>query len=369
MFASFIFRLSILLVLISCQIDKASLPREQWDSYLFFVGTYTDGESKGIYAFELKPDGKLEDHGLAARTQNPSFLAKSLDKKTLFVVNELEQGMVESYRITGDSLVFLSRSESGGAHPCHITSNSQGYVFTANYSGGNVGLLRANADGILSKLLDVQQHTGKGVHKRQDAPHAHSVWISPFTNELISVDLGTNQLWISSVDTIKQQFKSAQTLDMTPGAGPRHLDFHPNGKWIYVLNELDATVTLIERTERGEYKKRNSVTTLPRDFDGYNLCADIHISGDGRFLYASNRGHNSIAIFAIHPRNGSLDQIGMESVRGEWPRNFALSPDGNFVIVANQHSQNMVVFRRDKQSGLLSFVDEMRVPSPVCVVF
>jgi len=240
----------------------------------------------------------------------------------------------------------------------------------ANYSGDNVGLLKLNSNGELSELLDVQQHSGKGSTDRQEAPHAHSAWFDG-DDIVISVDLGTNELWFSHLDTNREKLipSNPQKLKMEPGAGPRHLALHPNGKWIYVVNELDCTVTRLLKKGNGIYEKGGSISTLPTNFTEANYCADIHISSDGKFVYASNRGHNSIAIFHVNINDGILKAIAHQDVKGEWPRSFVLSPDENFLFVANQYTNNIVSFKRDKNTGLLEFVDEAEAPSPVCILF
>ena len=371
--------IAITLLIISCQTKKekpqqVESKQEKKNTTSFFVGTYTDTLSKGIYTYTLTDDGKLEKIGLAAISENPSFLTKSTDNNYLLAVNEIDSnegnGTVESYRIDGDSLNFISRSSSGGAHPCFITVNKNGNVLAANYTGGNVGLLQLNSKGTLSELLDVQQHTGKGTKKQQNAPHAHAAWFESDNENVISVDLGTNELWFSKLDASQQkfQFTEPKTLKMDKGAGPRHLSFHPNGKWIYIINELNSSVSLVNKTATNTYEKIASFSTLPKDYTEDSYCADIHISSDGKFLYASNRGHNSIAIFNIL-EDGSLQLTAHQSVHGNWPRNFALSPNENFIIVANQHSGNIVSFKRDATTGLLEFTDEIKITTPVCILF
>jgi 6-phosphogluconolactonase len=340
----------------------------------FYVGTYTNKESKGIYKYFLQKDGSLKRSGLVARTENPSFLTLSADKKYLLAVTEVDRkgvGTVESFLIADDSLRFISSCSSGGAHPCFVTINEQGFVLTANYSGGNVGLSRLNKKGELSTLLDVQNHHGHSTHKNQQGPHAHSAWFVPSENRIIAVDLGTNDLWFSKLDTSREKLipSDPQTLAMEPEAGPRHLVFHPNGHWIYVLNELDCTVTFVKKSENGTYNKGYSVSTLPIGYSEPNTGADIHISSDGKFLYASNRGHNSIVIYDVNAGNGSLSLLGHQPTYGDGPRNFALSPDDNFLLVANQHTNNIVSFKRDKTTGLLTEVDQTDAPTPVCIVF
>ncbi len=372
--------------------------------YSFYVGTYTDGESEGIYKYSLDKYGALKKMGLAAVAENPSFLAWGPNRKYLVAVNETNKegaGTVESYRVRGDSLALISQRSSGGAHPCFVSVNESGYVLTANYTGGNVGLLGLNQNGELSELLDVEQHTGKGTSDRQEGPHAHSAWFVPAEGErgqsdpegsdstvsdptvsdptesdsygpaVISVDLGTNELWFSHLDNTQQKLIASNppTLKMQTGAGPRHLAFHPNGKWIYVLNELDGTVVMVQQNSTGVYFKGDPISTLPYEFTGTNKSADIHISSDGKFVYASNRGPNDLVIFEVNPENGSLSLVGRQSTQGEGPRNFALSPDGQFLLVANQGTDNIVAFRRNPSTGLLKYSGEIEVPAPVCILF
>ena len=375
------FQLIILaLLILGCQTKKekpqqVADKQENKSTTSFFVGTYTDTLSKGIYSYSLADDGKLEKIELAATSVSPSFLTKSTDSKYLLAVNETDNnngnGTVESYSINGDSLKFISRSSSGGAHPCFITINKNGNVLVANYTGGNVGLLQLNSNGKLSDLLDVQQHTGKGIKKQQNAPHAHSVWFDSDNERIISIDLGTNELWFSKLDSSQQklEFTYPKKLKMDKGAGPRHLSFHPNGKWVYVINELNSTVSLLEKNENNILEKKASFSTLPDDYTEDSFCADIHISSDGKFLYASNRGHNSLAIFNINSKNGSLQLTAHQSVHGNWPRNFALSPNEDYIIVANQLSGNIVSFKRDTTTGLLEYTDEIKITAPVCILF
>ncbi|HKL37352.1 MAG TPA: lactonase family protein, partial [Bacteroidales bacterium] len=276
-----------------------------------------------------------------------------------------------SYRIQGDTLLPLSTRSSGGAHPCHIAVDRQGFVLTANYSSGNVGLLRLEEEGKLSDLLDVHQHHGRGATKRQKGPHAHMARFMHKGESILAADLGTNELWFYRLDTSKSKLipGQPQTLEMAEGAGPRHMTFHPNGRWIYVINELNSTVTQVHKKAKADYLKGPSFSTLPPDFQGENYCADIHISSDGKFLYASNRGHNSIAIFKVNPQDGSLRMTNHHNIRGDWPRNFSLSPDEKYLLVANQKSDNIVAFRRDSSSGGLDYTGQIEAPSPVCILF
>ncbi len=370
----FLIYLSFVLILISCQSKKGNnSPKKEHST--FYVGTYTDGKSKGIYKYALKKNGDLEKIGLAAKTENPSFLTISNDKKYLIAVNEISNkdtvGTVSSFLIKGDSLQPISNISSGGAHPCHISINDQNYITIANYTGGNVGLLRLNENGGLSNLLDVQQHTGKGTTDRQEAPHAHSSWFVPGSDDIISVDLGTNELWFSKLDISSQKLQAStqQKLKMVDGAGPRHVTIHSNNKWIYVLNELNGTITLVQKNTKGIYEKGFTISTLPKDYTETNSSADIHISQDGNFVYASNRGHNTIAIFKTNSLNGELTLVGHEPTRGDAPRNFSLSLEDDYVLVANQNSNNIISFARNIDTGLLTFIDEIEAPKPVCILF
>ncbi|MDY7393716.1 lactonase family protein [Aureibaculum sp. 2210JD6-5] len=366
----------IMTITFSCKNDKQSTTKpsiENKNENLFFVGTYTDTKSDGIYTYSLSDSGKIKKIKLAAKTENPSFLTKSTDGNFLLAVNELNsvngKGTVESYKILGDSLEFISKESSGGAHPCFVTVNENGYVLTANYSSGNIGLLKINESGTMSELLDVQEHNIN--LKKDKTAHAHSAYFTN-NNDFISADLGTNELWLSSIDTDNDKIISSKpsTLKISgENPGPRHISFHPKKDWVYVINELNSTITLVKKADDGQYKIENSFSTLPKDYAEKSFCADIHISNDGKFLYGSNRGHNSIAIFEINQDSGELNAIGFQSVKGDWPRNFALSPDNDFLLVANQRSENIVSFKRNKTTGLLSFVEEIDVPSPVCILF
>lgn len=338
----------------------------------FYVGSYTDQKSEGIYKYYLQEHGKLKKAKLVARSESPSFLAFSADQKRLLAVNETDkaegQGTVEVYTIGTDTLLFQKRVQSAGAHPCHITTNEQDYVLVSNYSSGTVALSKLLKNNNL-ELKDINRHEGNGTTDRQESAHAHSSWFSPYDSSIISADLGTNELWITSILKSTEKLDSTKnTIAMADGAGPRHVAFHPKLEIIYVINELNSTVTSLARNKDGNYRILQSISTLPVDYKENNQCADIHISSDGLFLYASNRGHNSIAIFSIDT-SGSLTSVGFEPTKGEWPRNFAISPDQMYLVVANQFSNNLVSFERNPATGKLTFVDKIEAFSPTCVVF
>lgn len=363
-----------MLVFFGCN-TKTSDEQTSSETFPFFVGTYTTGESEGIYKYRLEKNGKLKKIGLYAKSENPSYLAISSDKKYLLAVNETNSsdgtGTVESFRIHDDSLEFISRSSSGGAHPCYVSLNKNSYVTIANYSGGNLGLLKLQEDGKLSELLDIQQHSGSGTTERQKEPHAHSALFYGDGLDIIAADLGTNELWFSRLDEGKEEIDPVfpHKLRMEAGAGPRHIAIHPDGNLIYVINELNNTISLIKKNEDDKFFVKSSFSTLPDDFEGESFCADIHITSDGKFLYASNRGHNSIAAFKIIPQSGILKHIGFYPDEINWPRNFSFSPDENFLIVANQKSGSIVSFKRNINTGELVFIDKVEAPEPVCIKF
>ncbi|MCU4173441.1 lactonase family protein [Carboxylicivirga sp. N1Y90] len=358
----------VLFLFVACQVEKKT---ENKPSYQFYLGTYTDGDAQGIYKCSMTSDGVIKEIRVVAKSNNPSFLAFDADKKHLLAVNEVSQngvGTVEAYRIKKDTLEYISKSSSGGAHPCHISLSKDGIVAVSNYSGGNIGWLRIGQDGKLSELLHLSQHNN--ADDTSVLSHAHSAWFLEGSQEVMAVDLGTDELWQYSFalndDSLNVTLLNKHSL--AKGAGPRHMAEHPNGKYLYVINELSNSITTLNKNERGEWQIGASISTLPADFDGESYCADVRISADGRFLYGSNRGHNSIVIFSI-ANDGSLKLLAHESVRGDHPRNFSLTPDGELLLVANKNTNNIVSFKRDKTSGLLELASEIKTPSPVCILF
>jgi len=350
------------------------------DPQHFYVGTYTEGGSEGIYTFSLDPaTGKLQDNGLAAKTNNPSFLALTSNGKYLLSVHETKgengstMGYIESFSVKDDNrLTSIGKVSSGGAHPCYVSVNQNGYVLAANYTGGSVALLRIDDSGKLSDTLDVQQHFGSGpIKARQSTPHVHSAFFEPGSDRIFVADLGIDQVSVYKIDSKNSKLikPSFPAIILTPGSGPRHLAFHPTVKVVYVVNEIASNISVVTLNKDGSFTTVETVSALPPGYDKPNTCADIHISRDGRFLYASNRGLNSIAIFSVDPKNGKIVQIGQELTRGDGPRNFTLSPDENYLLVANQNTQDIVAFRRDFNSGKLQFTDQIKALKPVCLLF
>jgi 6-phosphogluconolactonase len=356
-------------------------PQPKEKPQFFYVGTYTGSGSEGIYTYSLNPaTGKLTNHGLAATSTNPSFLTLTSDGKFLIAVNEVSDknkggmGYIESFAIMNDGihLTPLSKVPSGGADPCYVSVNQSDFVLAANYSGGNVALFRLDKTGILSDLSDLSQHIGNGPNKgRQSSPHVHSAFFEPGSNRIFVADLGIDKVAVYRLDNNHSKLIKAPVaaINIPSGSGPRHLAFHPALKIIYVVNELTSNVSVVAANKDDSFKILETVSALPSNNNQPSNCADIHLSKDGRFLYASNRGFNSIAIFSVNSLNGKIVQIGQESTRGETPRNFTLSPDEDFLIVSNQNTNDIVSFRRDKTTGKLQFSDQIKAFKPVCLLF
>ncbi|MFN0086183.1 MAG: lactonase family protein [Blastocatellia bacterium] len=348
--------------------------------FLLYVGTYTKGKSEGIYIYRMNGQtGELKPVATVRDVSNPSFLAIDPRRKFLYAVNESGQfngkpgGGVTAYAIdpkTGD-LKKLNDRPSPGV-PCHLSVHPSGrFVLAANYGGGNVVMYPVNADGSLGALSYVAQHTGKGGDpKRQDGPHAHCVMLDAAGRFAFAPDLGIDKIMIYKVDTAAGKLLLHGVAPTRPAAGPRHFDFHPSGNFAYVINELDSTITAFAYSKaKGTLTALQTVSALPEGYAGTSYCADIHVHPSGRFLYGSNRGHDSIVAFLIN-NDGRLSILNHEPVGGKWPRNFGIDPAGNFLLVANQNSDNVVTFRIDPATGWLKPTGQStEVPMPVCLKF
>ncbi|UBM63081.1 lactonase family protein [Candidatus Sulfidibacterium hydrothermale] len=345
---------------------KAQKNNTENRSYVFYLGTYTQGSSRGIYKYRLTEDGILHPEGLQAKTSNPSYLTFGDGERFLLAVNENNPGTVSSFAVYADTLAFLGQSRSGGDAPCYVSVSPSGWVLTANYGSGTVGLLKLKANGKLSPLLFTQKH-----FSALRTPHAHAAKFIPGTNQVVATDLGTDQLWFSQLDPVKKRLiaGSPATLALSKGSGPRHFVFYRGNKSLFVVGEEGNSVTLVKKESDGHWKPVRTWATLPKDFHGKSYAADIHFSPDYRFLYVSNRGSNTLVVFRVTDNGNVLQPVAWEPVRGNWPRNFALTPDGKYLVVANQKSNNLVVFRRDAVTGKLKFVSETQAGSPVCVLF
>jgi 6-phosphogluconolactonase len=345
----------------------------------FYVGTFTSEGAKGIYLCEFNyGTGEIVLKQTFPGVDNPNFLKVSPDKKYLYVVNrapkEIEStgGYISAYEIEkSGTLNFINKQLSNGADPCHVDVSKDGkFVAVANYGGGNTALYPVSENGSLMLASSIITNEGSSVNKsRQTKPFAHSIKFSPFENKVFSADLGTDQLNIFELEGDKLVQNGQKFVKLDAGAGPRHFDFHPKGNFIYVINELNSTITSLKRVGEN-WEKIQVISTLPDDFNGTSYCADIHVSADGKYLYGSNRGHNSIAVFEINNETKQLKSSGFVSVEGDWPRNFSLSPDGNFMLVANQKSGNITVFKINKTTGMPEFIGkEIKIPAPVCIEF
>jgi len=352
--------------------------------YLVYVGTYTTNGSQGIYAYRFDPrSGELSESRLAAETENPSFLAIDPTNRFLYAVNEVQKynnessGGVSAFAIdrTTGKLSLLNEVPSGGADPCYVALDRTGkYVLVANYTGGNVAVFPVRADGALSPRSAFVQHNGSGPNKeRQEGPHAHWIETTADNRFAIAADLGLDELVIYQFDASAGSLTANDPpfAKVEAGAGPRHVAFHPNGKLAYVINELQSTVSVLSyNSAHGKLSPLQTISTLPKDFSAENTTAEIEIHPNGKFLYASNRGHDSIAVFAIDPQKGTLRLIDNFSTKGRTPRHFAIDPTGSWLLAANQNTGNIVVFRVDGKTGRLSpSGQEVKVPSPVCVRF
>src|SRR5687768_10851657 len=355
----------------------AQRPREM----TLFIGTYTSSTSEGIYTYRMNSEtGQLSKFS-SIKSENPSFLTLDRSKRFLYAVNELAEfegkpgGAVSAYSIdrTG-TLKFLNQQPSMGADPCHLTvDRRRTSLLVANYTGGSVALLPILKTGSLGPATDVKQHEGSGPKEQQKGPHAHCIILDSLERHAIAADLGSDKVLVYRFDPATRKLHPGRQpwLTMQAGAGPRHLTLHPNGRYAYVINELDSTmVTLKYNAATGIPTMVDIVPTLPTDFTDKSYCADVHVSPSGRFLYGSNRGHNSIVVFAINPRTGRPTPIQHVSTEGNWPRNFVIDPTGRFVLVANQRSDNVVVFRIDARTGRLKASGHAaQVPMPVCLKF
>jgi 6-phosphogluconolactonase len=354
--------------------------------YLFYVGTYTEdgSKSKGIYAYRFDANNaEIIPLGLAAETTNPSFVALHPNGRFLYAVNEVpnykgpNSGGVSAFsidRATG-KLTFLNEVASRGADPCYITVDKTGkYVLVANYTGGSVAVFPVLDDGKLGEASAFVQHTGKGTNpERQEGPHAHSIDLSPDNRFAMVDDLGLDQLLVYKFDAAKGSLTANQPAfaKLDAGAGPRHFALHPSGKFAYVIAEMGHTVTAFSNDPAtGRLRTLQTISTLPKDFKGRNDDAEISVHPSGKFLYASNRGEDTIAIYAIDQTKGTLTQTGSVPTGGKEPRNFEIDPTGYFLFAANQLSDNVVVFRIDAKTGNLTATGQVfEVGRPVCIRF
>lgn len=351
-----------------------------------YVGTYTaeGSTSKGIYVYRFDPGStRVTSIGLAAQTTNPSFLVVHPNHRFLYAVNEVgnyngqKSGAVSAFAIdhaTG-KLTLLNEVASGGADPCYITVDKTGkFVLVANYTGGSIAAFPVLEDGRLGERSAFVQHTGHGTNpKRQEAPHAHSIDLSPDNNFAIVDDLGLDETLVYKFDNGKGSLtlNDPGSAKADPGAGPRHFALNPNGNFGYVIDEMGSTISVLRYdAAAGVLHPLQTISTLPKDFTGNNDAAEIEVHPSGKFLYASNRGHDSIAVFAIDRDKGTLTLIEYVPTKGQSPRNFEIDPSGKLLFAANEKSDNIVVFRIDAETGRLTATGQvLDISQPVCVRF
>jgi len=376
---------ALLLALILLTLFAAAAPAAK-SKYLFYVGTYTEegSKSKGIYAYRYDAaTSEITPLGLAAETTNPSFVALHPNGRFLYAVNEVgnykgpNSGGVSAFSIdhaTG-KLTFLNEVASRGADPCYIIVDKTGkYVLVANYTGGSIAVFPVLADGKLGEASAFVQHTGKGTNPaRQEGPHAHSIDLSPDNRFAMVDDLGLDELLVYKFDSAKGSLtpNDPPFTKIEAGSGPRHFALRPDGKFAYVISEMGHTVTALSNdAANGKLQVLQTVPTLPKDFTGRNDDAEIQVHPSGKSLYASNRGEDTIVVYAIDGAKGTLTQVASVPTGGKEPRSFELDPTGTLLFAENQNSNTIVVFKIDEKTGLLTPTGKvLEVASPVCLKF
>lgn len=354
------------------------------DQMDLLIGTYTGGDSKGIYKARLDlAEGKLGEPELVAELKNPSFVAIHPEFDKVYAVSEISDlngkptGGVVAFRINPESgkLERINEQPSGGAGPCFVNVDLAGnFVLIANYGGGSVSSYPITEEGGLGESASFVQHEGSSINsQRQEGPHAHSINLDPNNRFAFVADLGLDKViaYDFSPETGELSANEKLTASTPQGGGPRHFSFHPNRKFAYTNNELTSSVTVLAfDTKQQTMKPIQTISTLPEDFDQNNSTAEVLVHPSGKFVYCSNRGHDSIAVFAVDPKAGTLESKGFVSSGGKTPRNFAIDPSGRYLLAENQSTNNIVVFLIDKESGMLEPTgSEIMVGAPVCIRF
>ena len=359
---------------------------------IVYVGTYTcpikfgtgeilEGKGEGIYLLELNTDtGKLTPIQTVADVLNPSYLVFNRNNSCLYAVNELKEfegkvsGSVSGFRAGEDhTLTYINKQDSGGSDPCFVEVNSGGtHLYVCNFMSGSVCVFSIGADGSVEPYSQLIQHEGSSVNlKRQSGPHPHSFLFSPDGKYVLVPDLGLDKVMIYQVDgeTNLLSEEPVSYFSTSTGAGPRHATFDPQGRYLYLINELDCTIVALEYyPESGGLTELQTVSSLPEGFDvANNSCADIHITPDGTYLYGSNRGHDSLVCYRVEQKSGLLSYASCQLSGGKTPRNFAIDPTGRYLLCANQDSDNIVVFEINYRTGELEEKSRITIPTPVCV--
>lgn len=342
------------------------------NQFIGYVGTYTKGASEGIYSFTLDTKAsKITDVKVAVKIDNPTYLTISNDNQFLYAVaKEGSLGGVAAFSMAGE-ITEVNRQLAEGAPPCHVTVDSRNhYLFSGNYHKGTVNAYNLNEEnGAINPNPAIAQHEGSGPDDRQEKPHTHYAGFTPDEKYVAAIDLGIDQL--ITYELVDGALTEVSRLTVKPGSGPRHLVFHPNGEIAYLMTEFSSEVLVLRyNAENGHFTQLQAISTIPDDFNENNQGSAIHISNDGRFVYAANRGHDSIAIFSVNEETFELTFVDRAHTEGNWPRDFALDPTNQFLVASNQESSNIVLFSRDSDSGKLTLLDsDIVVPDPVCVKF
>jgi len=370
-------------LLMAVFISGAAIGAAEPEEYWMYVGTYTSGGSRGIYPFRFRAaSGEAFPAGDATRISNPSFLALHPNNRYLYSVSEVssfqgKNGAIAAFLIDGKTgaLTFLNTVSSEGGDPCHLTIDKSGkWLAAANYRTGSISVFPVAEDGKLGRGVSAVQHSGSGKDMtRQEGPHTHSVHFSPDNRFLLASDLGLDKIMVYRFDSTRGALtpNNPPFAKLAPGSGPRRLSFHPNGRFVYQVNELNSTLTVFAfDRDAGSLREIETVSTLPKDYSGANSAAEVAVHPDGSYLYASNRGQDSIAVFAIKDEGAHLELVEHVLTQGRTPRHFAQDPTGNFLIAANQHSGVILGFRIDRKTGkLVPTGNALRVINPACILF
>jgi 6-phosphogluconolactonase len=367
------------LIIAICFINLAQGQDTKPRKFNLLIGTYTNtSRDNGIYVYDFNvQSGEFIYKSKVAGGENPSYLTISIDGKHVYAVNEVNNGGVSAFGFNASSgeLKFLNRASSGGESPCYISIDDKNkYVFAGNYSSGSLCAIPLKEDGSLGTDIQYIRQEGSSINKsRQEGPHVHSTVLSPDNKYLLTPNLGTDKVCIYHVDVGKtsQPLVPAEPafVSVKPGSGPRHITFHPNSKFVYLIQEMEGMITAFDYNN-GKLVEKQTITMLSPSFKGEVSAADIHVSPDGRFLYGSNRGDaNELVIYAID-ESGKLNYVNRQVTLGKTPRNFAIDPTGNFLLVANQDSNEIIIFKRDQKTGLLTPTGKkIQVNKPVCLKF
>jgi 6-phosphogluconolactonase len=357
------------------------------ESFVYF-GTFTGAKSKGIYVSRFDSDsGKLTAPELAAEIQNPTFLAVAPGERFLYAVSEVNQigdkntGAVDAFAVDAKTgkLTLLNQQYSGGPGPCHLSVDATGKcLLVANYAGGSIAALPIHADGSLGEAATFIQHTGSSFNtNRQAGPHAHFIMASPDNHLVLNCDLGLDRVFAYYLDASAAKLRdTGRVITVAPGSGPRHLVFSADSRFVYVINEIVGTITVFsyqifaDGLSDPAMTEVQTISTMPKDFSGQNTAAEIVLHPSGKFLYASNRGHDSIALFSVDQKTGRLTFVEHQSTMGRTPRHFAVDPTGHWLMAENQASDSVVMFAIDQDTGILKpTVQTLSVGAPVCAVF